>query len=279
MIGFRRDVPLIVHAVDSFETGPPDKFSQCLMLHCMLKEIELVIINVYVHPTALVADKKLFYETIETKSSQFGCPNIICCSDFNTISNLSLDTTPGYRKPHDKYLNWLIETTELVDAFRILNPLARRTTFFHSGHHSGARLDYILVAGFFLNKLINCTIPPKQLSDHNPVVLTIETDRNAIGPGYWKFPAPLLNNETFIKRLTAKIQSVVQRFKLVSDPNVLWGTVKLAIRTEVSSFLKEDGLQDKKKLEEFEAKLAQLYYRRDNAAMRSSRNRINREIV
>ena len=86
---------------------------------------------------------------------------------------------------------------------------------------------------------------PKMVSDHNPVSLTLQTNRNPKGPGYWKFPNALLSNQTFTKQLKTKIKSVVDIHKCGTDPALLWDTVKCATCSFTMDFLRADGLLDK----------------------------------
>ena len=95
-------------------------------------------------------------------------------------------------------------------------------------------------------------------SDHNPVFVNFSTDRNPKGPGYWRFPTPLLKNTEFITALKLKIKEIVNLHRADSNPALLWETVKLSIREEVSKFLKMDGLRDKEKTEEIRPLIVKL---------------------
>ena len=284
LTGFRRDLNVTVNGTHTFSTGSQDKLSQCLMVHCVIDGIEMVIVNVYAHASRLVMQGEEFLQKLEENLTWFGCPNIICCGDFNAVMNVQKDSTAKgeftqKRYTFSKSLQNFIETSELVDSFRVLNPLSCRVTHFQHTEGSGARLDYVFVAGFFLNRLQDAAIGAKTVSDHNEVSIDIETGRNPKGPGYWKFPAPLLENEVFCTQLQEKIKQVVALHKNSSDPDVLWGTVKCTIRNFVASFLKQDGCKDKEIIEEFQEKLAKLHERRDSAPMYSTRQRINSQII
>ena len=241
IVVFRRTLDYCVH--DHITLSSPSGQDQCLMVHCTIDEVEMVIINVYLHPHRDSSNGLLM--RIEENMAVFGCPNIICCGDFNTIMDRFKETTSRELvdrndSSHSHSLNEFIESTELVDSFRIFNPSARRVTHFITG--SGRRLDYIFVSGFFLNLIEDANVLPKMFSDHNPVFVNFSTDRNPKGPGYWRFPTPLLKNTEFITALKLKIKEIVNLRCADSNPALLWETVKLSIREEVSKFLKMDGL-------------------------------------
>ena len=135
-------------------------------------------------------------------------------------------------------------------------------TYFSKQFKSGKRLDYIFVAGFFLNLLREVDILPRHEFNHNPVLMTLDTTRTEKGRGYWRFPDPLLDNENFVKHLKGKIGDEVENNK-TCNPAVLWDLVKVCIRRETCHFLFWDGHQDKVQNEKFSAQLASLYYSRD----------------
>ena len=284
LTGFRRGQNLQVHDQFSFQKGSETNTSECLMIHCTLDEIEMVIVNSYTHCAATVTERTEFLSHVERELPRFGCANIICAGDFNAILNADKDRTAGWgegrnARLYSEVLQAFVENTELVDVFRVLNPMSRRVTCFTAGHASGARLDYIFASGFFANRIIESSIHSKVFSDHNHITVQIETGVNERGPGYWRFPNMLLKNEHFVEDLKSKIKQVVNIHKETSTPDILWETVKCAIRTEVGRFLKKDSSRDKIIMEELEARLALLHIARDEALMISSRRRYNNDIV
>ena len=62
------------------------------MVHCTTDGLEMVIINVYSHPQASVPVGRDFLITLEDNLTCFGCANIICCGDFNSVLDPRKDT-------------------------------------------------------------------------------------------------------------------------------------------------------------------------------------------
>ena len=232
---------------------------QALLTLCTVNDIEMLIVNTYIHPQVTLDQFNEYLAQLQIEIEKCGCPNVICCGDFNAIMDPVMDSTSQTAK---RTLVKFTEDTELCDAYRILNPTSRRMTHFSKQFKSGKRLDYIFVAGFFLNLLREVDILPRREFDHNPVLMTLDTTRTEKGRGYWRFPDPLLDNENFVKHLKGKIGDEVEKNK-TCNPAVLWDLVKVCIRRETCHFLFWDGHQDKVQNEKFSAQLASLYYSRD----------------
>ena len=267
IVGFNRNLDYEVHDHKELLT----KAGQILLFHCRIHDVELVIVNVYARPEIGTIEADDFFAQLQIEMEQFGCPNVLCCGDFNTIMDKELDY-PGnfadlrsvpktFRK--SLALNKFIEATEFVDVYHVLNPHSHRMTHFSSGYRTGKHLDYIFASGFFLNSTVDASILPCRDSDHNPVVATFAFGRNPKGRGYWRFPDLLLENEDFLKHMKGKIKDAVADNRLDCTAAGLWDFVKMTIRQETIRFLHWDGIQDKIKNENFEAKLADLYFQRD----------------
>ena len=131
IVGFRCTLDYCVH--DHITLSSPSGQDQCLMVHYTIDEVEMVIINVYLHPHRESSNGLLM--RIEENMAIFGCPNIICCGDFNTVMDRFKDTTSREwvdcnDSSRSRSLNEFIESTELVDSFRIFNPSARSYTLY-----------------------------------------------------------------------------------------------------------------------------------------------------
>ena len=268
IVGFNRNLDYEVHDHKELLT----KAGQILLLHCRIHDVELVIINVYARPEIGAIEADDFFAQLQIEIEQFGCPNILCCGDFNTIMDKELDYSGNFAdlcsvpKTFRKSLalNKFIEATEFVDVYHVLNPHSCRMAHFSSGYRTGKHLDYIFASGFFPNSTVDASILPCRDSDHNPVVATFAFGRNPKGRGYWRFPDPLLENEDFLKHMKGKIKDAVADNRLDCTAVGLWDFVKMTIRQETIHFLRWDGIQDKIKNENFEVKLADLYFQRDH---------------
>ena len=88
-IAFRRKLDYEVHAYESHL----DQNWHCLLVHCTILGMEMVIANVYIHPNATSEDMKDFLSQVTGWIENFACPNWIICGDFNAI----LDANKDYR--------------------------------------------------------------------------------------------------------------------------------------------------------------------------------------
>ena len=278
LIGFKRRLDYTLHDMSSFKLGRTE--SHCFMVYCTVQGTEMVIVNSYTNPRTTTEERRLFWLQIGIEVSQFGCPNIICCGDFNTVLNPKMDTTSHRGEVRaEAAFQEFVDTMEWADIFRVFNPISRRVTRHDTRTLAGSRLDYIFMSGFFLNYVSEVKILLRTVSDHNPVQVSFSLQRNDKGRGYWKFPDAVLNNEKFTPFMKSRLQECINRHKDSVPGNLLWETVKCVARADLAEFLKTDGLEDKIQNETFQTRLKRLYNARDEAAKWSTRKKFNDEIV
>ena len=146
-------------------------------------------------------------------------------------------------------------------------------------YNTGKHLDYILLAGYFLNMVEEAEVLPKMFSDHNAISVMLQFNRNPKGKGYWKFQDALLANENYLNFIKQQIKQTVEVNKNSTTPDVLWDTVKCSIRESTCRFLKADKNNDKIKYESFQAELAELHHLMDGSYHPKVRERYNDRIV
>ena len=242
LTGFKRTLDYCVHAHDIVSKDCSGSHPQALLVQCTVKQKEMVIANVYVPPTTLPNTHTEFLTKLTHEWEKFRCPNILCCGDFNMILDPEMDAAvpSGDLVFHNSAIfQSFADHSELADTFRVFNPRAKRFTHFSSRLSTSKRLDYILASGIFLNLISNVTIPPKIISDHNPVLLELEINRNPKGRGYWKFPNALLSNAEYVEWMKKQIKEAVDLNADGTPPNLLWDTIKCRIRDLTSQFLKK----------------------------------------
>ena len=224
--GFHRTLDYCVHAHVGLGETPRDTKPQVLMVHCTVKQMEMIIVNVYIPPNTVTSDRIEFFTKLEQEWQQFGCSNIICCGDFNTVLDPYVDAVPPFSDTltrNSVVFQSFVDTTELIDTFRIYNPITRRFTYFTSRLNTGKRLDYILASGSFLNLTEQSEILPKMMSDHNPCLLTLAINRNPKGRGYWRFPNAVLANEHYVKWLKEQIKESILFNAEGTPPRLIMG--------------------------------------------------------
>ena len=278
VIGLKRN--LDYNVLQHYGYLDEDSNSSYLMLHANIQGEEVVIINVYTANGAS-PQKKRFWNKLAEDMTMFGCPNIIMCGDFNTVLDLKKDAT--YYADRDKHstaaFNEFIDSCELIDTFRTFNPMSRRVTRFDA-RASGARLDYFFISGYFSNSIQQAEIlSHKTISDHNPVRISLCIHRNPKGPGYWRFPDPVLDNEQFVTTMQTKLKTHIDKYARQVGPESIWDLLKYKVIHDTKEFLRLDGLADKCRNEFYQETLADLHHRHDNAVRDSKRRHLNSEIV
>ena len=280
---FRRDLDYTVHDYISLGDPHDPEEPKALLVHCSVWGIEMVIANVYITPCSVQKKREDFLNKVTDTWTEFGCPNIICCGDFNSVMDPSIDAIDADPKATPIHTSCVLhsfaEESELVDVYRVHNPITRRVTHIRGSYNTGKHLDYILLAGYFLNMVEEAEVLPKMFSDHNAISVMLQFNRNPEGKGYWKFQDALLANENYLNFIKQQIKQTVEVNKNSTTPEVLWDTVKCSIRESTCRFLKADKNNDKIKYESFQAELAELHHLRDGSYHPKVRERYNDRIV
>ena len=150
---FNRQLDYCVHAHKEFKiniSSAAGASSQGFLIHCMIREREMVIVNVYLHTSSTNEERELFLARLGEEIVQFGCPNIICCGDFNVALDCQRDkiTVNNRDHSHSRTFKEFIDIMEWGDSYRILNTLAHRMTFFSQYAAGGTDRTTFLFLGF-----------------------------------------------------------------------------------------------------------------------------------
>ena len=126
---FRWDLDYTVH--DYISLGDPHNPEEpkALLVHCSVRGIEMVIANVYITPCSVQKKREDFLNKVTDTWTEFGCPNIICCGDFNSVMDPSIDAIDADPKATPIHTSCVLrsfaEESELVDVYRVHNPITR----------------------------------------------------------------------------------------------------------------------------------------------------------
>ncbi len=130
-------------------------------------------------------DKIDFTNSIKPHIYNFENENIIIGGDFlygprfRLKKKFSKDTNPSYRQE----IVALLESFNLADVWRILNPNTRRYTWHSRG--KSPRLDYFFISERLLNNTNKCSILTGLHSDHCIVNLELNKNKLKRGRGFW----------------------------------------------------------------------------------------------
>jgi hypothetical protein len=94
-------------------------------------------------------------------------------------------------------------------------------------------------------------IKPGYRSDHSLIDISfsghINKDR---GPSYWRFNASLLRKIDYIEYMNTKIDELMVKHANITDPGLLWETMKMEIRSSTICFSKKDSIKKREHIKE-----------------------------
>lgn len=113
---------------------------------------------------------------------------------------------------------------ELVDPWRSNYPQLRRYTWRQKTPIKQSRLDFFLVSPDIFTETQKVDITTGYRTDHSLINLTIGSNINTRGKGFWKFNTSLLKDPTYVDIVKTCISDVItqynQRNQLATDENV-----------------------------------------------------------
>lgn len=179
-------------------------------------------------------DQHFFNNIIETLL-QFSDHNTIIGGDFNASIHLGFDrssNTPNSSASlSSSLLNTFVTEMNVVDPWRIQNPLVKEYTFYSSRHKSFSRIDYIFVSTPLLQCFNSIDILPILISDHSPIICTITPVSTAAKPCRWRFNDSLLYDRMFLDQLkTGLVEFLELNTEQCPNPQILWEVTKCFIR-------------------------------------------------
>ena len=131
-----RGVLLGVHPSSSIQlkSSVLDVDGRYVVAECQFKEELFTVMSIYLEPTLDPQEYGVLLSSISEKVEQLGHNRVVWLGDFNTVINPSIDTTSIYTyhnqqaKSKRTLLHSLIDTHELTDVWRAMNPNAARFT-------------------------------------------------------------------------------------------------------------------------------------------------------
>ena len=177
------------------------------MIDLQINDIPLRIINVY----APNKDNPLFFQKINELVEECNESYVVVCGDLNLTLNPSMDSYNyvNINNPQSRrQLLDLMETHNLVDAFRYFYPDIKRYTWRSRNPVKQARLDYFIVSKHLTDLLQSCTIKPSYRSDHSAIEIKLVLDKFEKGKGIWRFNCGLLKDTEYLKTINHLIGEV-----------------------------------------------------------------------
>ena len=175
--------------------------------------ITLRIVNIYAPNSESPEFFSNLTQFIENNEQDY----LIICGDFNLVLDPNLDYF-NYKNVNNpisrKTVLDILQTHNLRDAFRSLNPSLRRYTWRRKNPIKQARLDYFIVSNSLMDITSACKIKPGYRSDHSIQELNIIISKFQKGRGVWKFNCSLLKNQQYLTLINKQIEEVIQTYTI-----------------------------------------------------------------
>ena len=234
----------------------------------MQTEKSLTLANIY-SPNE---DKPAFFLDFFGYLDDFKCDDIIIGGDFNVVLDLEKDKSGGIAKTHQnsaKLIQEFSDKLDLVDAWRVLHPEARRYRWRRRRPKVQCRLHFFLVNQSVANITTLSDIYPGCKCDHSMITLTFSVHSNPRGPGPWKLNTSFLAEINYVNQIKATIQETREEHREDDSvsPSLLWEMIKLKVREKSLSYLKTRKKQTKQLETELEQKIAKLEEELDKSSL------------
>ena len=155
--------------------------------------------------------KKLLIDIKECQNSE-----IMLIGDFNMVMQPEIDRTENVRYSPLAFeiLQEITDTLDIHDIWRICNPEKRIYSWTRKVGNkiSGSRIDFTLVSQGLLNCTENVLYKSGYKTDHSLIELTLFTDTEKRGPGFWKFNNKLLYDKMFVTESNSIIENAILKY-------------------------------------------------------------------
>jgi hypothetical protein len=126
-----------------------------------------------------------------------------------------------------------MDQMDFKDIYRTFHPKIKEYTFFLAPHGTFSKIDHIIGHKTGLNRSKNTDIIPCILSDHHPLRLVFNSDKNNRKPTYtWKLNNTPFNSNFFKEEIKDFLE--FNENEGTTYPN-LWDTMKAVLRGKLSS--------------------------------------------
>ena len=240
-----------------------DHRGRYLIVKGELNSVPVTLINVY-GPNF---DDPIFFQNLFNTIPDMSNSNIILGGDLNSVLDPVLDRQHSQTSSSKSSvtLNNLMQSYNLVDIWRLLNPTAKDFSFFSAVHKSYSRIDYFILDSKLLTQIVDCKYHYILISDHAPVSVKLKLNYKR-GEFSWHLNNATLKNKEFCSYLSNQIDQYVQMNDTGEvDDSTLWEAMKAVIRGHIISYEAAEKRKSKERLTEIDNQLAvKCLYREGN---------------
>ena len=230
MIGFTENLDFTI------ESEHRDQEGRYLLLKCTIQGHTLLLINLY-NANQESNQVKVISDLLELLGMIDIDPDskIIFGGDMNVIFDILLESdggNPSLKTTTLSRLEFLLQSYELCDIWRIRNKNTKRYTYRQGTPFIQRRLDYIFVSSDLQDCVKSIDVIPSVNTDHSAVYLQIRVlNENRRGRSYWKFNNSLLSDNVYIEKMNKEIERCKKEdLKDLTDPRVKWDFLKYKVR-------------------------------------------------
>ena len=227
-----RGVAILMHPKTNCDIDKINMDSEGRILCCEVKydNRKIIVANLYAPNED---DPEFFESVIRTIETYEDRDLTILGGDFNLVMNPKIDRLNSeYNHERScKVLKEYCDRSNLVDAWRVLNPEQKRFTWHRLNRNRipvSSRIDMLFVNEGMLDCVSRCNIEVGHLTDHSLINMTIKLDNYTRGPGTWRLNTKLLENSKYCDG----IANVIERSDHCSpfaNPNEKWEFMKMNI--------------------------------------------------
>ena len=259
---FKKGVDCIIHSKIL------DPVGRYVILKAEIKDKMYLLINIYApNKDANIVEFLKDLGTTLQKENLDEEENIILGGDFNCPLNTVLDKKGGILLPRKSVvatIDCLCADLDLVDIWRVKNPSTKSYTWSQNSPMILCRLDYWLISNNLHDLVTTTDIIPAIKTDHAAISIEFSiSEKHIKGPGHWKMNCSLLDDEDYVREVTAKIPIwLIEGQNELIDNRSIWDWTKYKIRAHAIQYSKQKAMERKEKemnLQKEFAKAKQLF--------------------
>ena len=154
----------------------------------------------------------------------------------------------------------IVNSLDLIDAWRTLNPDAKRFTWQRTKPEVHCRLDYLMISSSLTTAITNADILPGYKTDHSLITIHLASNSNPRGPGFWKLNTTFLLDSEYIELIKKTIDEEAKEYRNNDDVDavLLCDTMKMQIGSSSLKYAREKKAKIKSKTNTLESDISSL---------------------
>ena len=188
-----------------------DEAGNFIMISIEHMKQDYLLVNIY-GPNR---DKPQFYAELEELIQNTEISNVIIGGDWNLVLDSHTDCF-NYKHVNNpkaqERVEEMINTLELTDIWRMLNPELRRYTWRRPTPLQQSRLDFFLITDGVMNNVKGADIEFGYRTDHSMITLDLQFGTESKCRSFWKFNSSLLRDQQYVAEVNETIEKVTKQY-------------------------------------------------------------------